>query len=148
MKCKEIKEYILHYLLGELDSVTEMRVNEHLLECADCRKQVDEMEILFARIKDTEEFRPDKKVLERIKKKVETKPTPAPVAFFKKPVKLYYAVVTLFIGIFLASIPVIFMEKKQTNTIKVRIEAKKNYEITTADSITFYAVPSRRLGGT
>ena len=148
MQCKEIKEYIFDYLLGELDSVTEMRVNEHLLECADCRKEVNTMETMFERIKDTEEFTPDKKVLERIIKRVETKPTPAPVAFFDKPVKLYYAVATLFIGIILASVPIIFMEKKQTNPTKVRIEAKKNYEITTADSITFYSVPSRRLGGT
>ena len=33
MNCKEIKEYIFDYLLGELDTLLEIRINEHLLRC-------------------------------------------------------------------------------------------------------------------
>ena len=40
MKCRELAEFILHYLEGELDAETRERFERHLSRCANCRRYI------------------------------------------------------------------------------------------------------------
>ena len=132
MNCKEIKEYIFDYLLGELDSVSEMRVNEHLLRCERCQKEVTKKETLF----------------EMIKKRIGIERRYNVFTFLNRPVKLYYAVATLFLGVFLMSVTNLVIEKRKVEPEKTKSKYKTKYESPSSDSIVFYTAPSHRLGGT
>jgi|GEM_PF-3049673 len=148
MECKEIKEYITDYLLGELDSVTEMKISEHLLECRVCQEELRNLETLLATMKDNKEFTPRKLVLRHIKKSVQSEKRFSTFAFFNKPVKLYYAVAMFLLGIFLMSIPTILIKNRDIKSEEIEIRPKARYETTTPDTIAFYAAPSHKLGGT
>ena len=39
MDCAEVRPALIELVFGELDSVEEMRVNQHLLACAECRRE-------------------------------------------------------------------------------------------------------------
>ncbi|TES90525.1 MAG: zf-HC2 domain-containing protein [Candidatus Cloacimonadota bacterium] len=148
MNCKEIKEYIFDYLLGELDSVSEMRVNEHLLRCERCQKEVTKIETLFERMNDKKEIAPDKKVYQLIQKRIGIERRYNVFTFLNRPVKLYYAVATLFLGVFLMSVTNLVIEKRKVKPEETKLKYKTMYESPSSDSIVFYTAPSHRLGGT
>ncbi len=146
MDCKEIRTNLFDYLLGELDPLIEMRVNEHLLECKECRRQIEETERLFETLKDSREFIPDNSILKSIQENALVNRKFNPFAFLNKPVKLYFAVAALLFGILLIFLPSLFTDNEQVEPLKTKTKPK--YESTTADSIAFYAAPSHRLRGT
>jgi len=148
MECKETQEYITDYLTGELDSVTEMRVSEHLLECRVCQEELKNLETLLATMQDNKKFTPRKLVLRHIKKSVHMEKRFNAFVFFNKPVKLYYAVSMFLLGIFLMSIPSILIKNRYIKSEETKVKPKARYETTTPDTIAFYAAPSHKLGGT
>lgn len=148
MDCKELKEHIFDYLLGELDSVTEMRVNEHLSECKVCQQEVKNIETLLETMKEKKEFTPNKNVYKLIKKRIRIKTGFSPFAFLNKPVKLYYAVATLFLGIFLMSITNLVIDRGKVRPEKIKSRFEAINESQSSDSVVFYTAPSHRLGGT
>lgn len=148
MNCKELKERIVDYLLGELDSVLEIRVNEHLLVCEKCKKEVEKMETLFESMKVKKEFTPDKNVYQLIRKRIRMEKQTNVLTFLNRPVKLYYAVATLFLGVVLMSVTDIVVEKRKPQPKEIKSKYKAIYESPSSDSIVFYTAPSHRLGGT
>ncbi|MCK4233498.1 zf-HC2 domain-containing protein [candidate division WOR-3 bacterium] len=148
MDCKELKKHIIDYLLGELDTVLEMRINEHLLVCKKCQEEINNMEILFASMEDKKEFSPSNNVYQLIKKRINIEQRFNPFSFLKRPVKLYYAVATLFLGILLMSVTNIFLDKEKSQHEEIKSKYKTRYESPSSDSIVFYTAPSHRLGGT
>ncbi len=148
MNCKEIKENIIDYLLGELDSLLEIRINEHLLSCERCQKEVTKIETLFERMKDKKEVAPDTKVYQLIKKRIGIERRYNVFTFLNRPVKLYYAVATLFLGILLMSITNLIVDKRNVQPEKIERKYKAIYESPSSDSVVFYTAPSHRLGGT
>ena len=148
MNCKELKKYTIDYLLGELDPILEMRVNEHLLGCKKCQQEIVETEKLLEAVKDEKEYLPGKRIYQKIKKSIRMGKRFNPFSFLNRPVKLYYAVATFLIGIFLMSLTNIFIENNEVQPKGIKTKYKAINESPPTDSIAFYAAPSHRLGGT
>ena len=58
MKCKEMQKHLDDYILGELDSVVEIQMNEHLAECKKCQKILEEKEAAMNVFRNTQRFEP------------------------------------------------------------------------------------------
>jgi len=147
VNCKQLKEHIIDYLLGELDTMLEMRINEHLSVCENCKKEVENMETLFEKISDKKELLPHKKAFQLVKKRIKIENRFNHFSFIRRPIKLYYAIATLFLGILLTSLSFILIDKGTIQQEEIKSSYKTKYEYPTPDSITFYTAPSRRLGG-
>ena len=58
MKCEEIRDLILDYLSGTLDSRMKSQIDEHTLSCSDCRQEIDAMSLVWQKVGDIPEEDP------------------------------------------------------------------------------------------
>jgi hypothetical protein len=58
MKCEEIRDLILDYLSGALDSRTKSQIDEHTLHCSDCKQEIDAMTLVWEKLGDIREEDP------------------------------------------------------------------------------------------
>jgi predicted anti-sigma-YlaC factor YlaD len=147
MKCEEVRKLIFDLLLGELEVLKEIMVNEHLLTCEGCRKEVEEAESFLESLRYTSQSIPDKRIFEKIEREMKLHLRNNPLTFLKKPVKLYHAILALLIGILAMSVVTFLITNQRTHTVERKEEYKTHDTSPPADSIIFYTAPSHRLGG-
>jgi hypothetical protein len=58
MKCEEIRDLILDYLSGAIDSRMKSQIDEHTLSCSDCRQEMDAMSLVWKKMGDIPEEDP------------------------------------------------------------------------------------------
>ena len=58
MKCKKIRRKLVAYLDGELDRKKRLSVEKHLLECTECRKEVNLLSETFYLLKNQKRITP------------------------------------------------------------------------------------------
>jgi anti-sigma factor RsiW len=146
MDCKTIREQLPDYLLGELDPKKELRVSEHLIDCASCKREVQELEKLLGAMKDERSSQPQRDVYERIRLTTGMRRTVPLLSILHKPIRCYHAVAALVLGIILASLSNTLLEKRAHLSGKIKPAHETIYESPASeDSITFYTAPSRQL---
>ena len=55
MNCSQIKEKLVEYIEGLLDGNQEKQIREHLNKCFDCQAELDELNELQAKLKESSE---------------------------------------------------------------------------------------------
>ncbi|RLE07661.1 hypothetical protein DRZ78_02600 [Candidatus Aerophobetes bacterium] len=58
MKCKKIRKKLVAYLDGELEKKQRLLIEEHLLRCAECKKEVDLLSKTLYLLKDQQRLKP------------------------------------------------------------------------------------------
>jgi len=58
MKCSEIKNHMIDYVLNELDPEYQIKVNEHLAICSECRGELQRTEVVIDGFRGTTRFEP------------------------------------------------------------------------------------------
>lgn len=148
MDCKKVQRQLADYLLGELDAKQEIRISEHLVHCGTCTKKAESLEDLFRSIGDEQRIEPSKKILERIRMQTGIRGPLTPLAMLLKPIRLYHALATLALGIILATISNVVIEKRAVRAENTQRPYRAIHEQLQSDSVTFYTAPSHRIGGT
>ncbi len=81
MNCEQIRELVEAYALGTLDAETQMTVEQHLAECADCRLLADEYREIVHRLPEAvaaaSPLRPPDSLKTRLMQDVEASEAPA-----------------------------------------------------------------------
>jgi predicted anti-sigma-YlaC factor YlaD len=147
MNCEDVKELLVDSLLGELDTLEEITVNEHLLTCQECQRELEETESFLKSLECARRSTPDKRVFEKITQEMKYRSQYNPFTFLKKPVKLYHAIVSLLIGVLIMSVITFIVTTQRSRPVERKEEYKTRETSPPSDSIIFYTAPSHRLGG-
>ncbi len=144
MNCNKIKKYLDDYILGEIDTSLEIKINEHLLECAHCRQQVNEKESFFASFKESAKFIPPEQTYQKIAGSV-FRPDPR-----KKPFlagwswRFAYTVAAFFAGMVLMRIADTQFNKFEEQT-EIEVKYEPTYRVPFSDTVLFYTAPPKNL---
>ena len=71
MKCKQIEKYVPDYFAGELEKDKKVLIEKHLKQCENCRKEVEELRILWDNIGKLPDVQPDEELRSRFIEKVD-----------------------------------------------------------------------------
>jgi len=141
--CKEIKKYFDDYILAELDSDTEIQMNEHMSECKECAEELTKREAAFNIVKSSARFEPSAETFRRIKRQIfiQRKQRRSLWIF---PKSFAYAVVAFLFGIALMkSLDVLFLKPEQSPRVEIKYETR--HEEPFVDTVEFYHAPAKNL---
>jgi hypothetical protein len=143
MKCAEFREFYDDYILHELESEIEMQVNEHLLECEPCRKEILEREKVIDLFRKSQKFSPPVTLYRRITNGLgvvhkERKP------IFGLPKGLVYAAAAFVLGVVMTrAIDSLFVRVERASPVEVKQEQLRPMPF--SDTVEFYSVPAKNL---
>ena len=98
-----IKKRLEEYFSGTADAATEHEIEEHLANCADCRKAVEKMRgqsVMIRTLRPPEESDPSPGFYARVIERIESQRVPSLWELFLDPAfgrRLVYALMTLFV---------------------------------------------------
>ncbi len=141
MKCAESKPYLFDFVVDEVDPDIEIRIHEHLSECAECRAYVAEIESVAARLQSPTRFAPDPGAYRRIRDALPRKRKQK--IFSWLPVSAGYALAAFLFGaVIMHTADNLFMRERTTETdVKYEPPSRLPY----ADTVEFYTVPVKNL---
>jgi predicted anti-sigma-YlaC factor YlaD len=144
MSCEEIREHIDDYILGEVDPALEIRINEHVLSCAQCRRELEEREAgigYFAAV-------PKAAVPDGAFRTIRSRLFPPRRG--KRPFFASFGGRLVFVSAaFLVGMVLMRMVDVASFRVKARpaieTKARPYYRIPFADTIKFYSAPAKNL---
>jgi anti-sigma factor RsiW len=143
MKCYEISKLLDDYMLGELTPELEIQVNDHITDCASCKKELQEREAVFAVIKKTAIFEPSDRSFQRIKDHKGRSVNKRYVLRFI-PKSFVYAFAAFILGLLvMRTVDVLAPGKKEIP--KAEIEYRYDHEKPFADTVHFYHAPAKNV---
>ncbi|KPL12849.1 hypothetical protein AMJ74_06030 [candidate division WOR_3 bacterium SM1_77] len=143
MKCSEMKNYLIDYVLEELDSELQIQVNEHLAICKKCRGEILQTEAVIDSFKDSARFKPTPGVYGKISEQIRVAKPERP-RIFGMPRSLVFALGAFLFGIVVTrSIDAIIVNVREPSSIEVRQEAPR--KVPFSDTVEFYSVPAKNL---
>ncbi|KPK64727.1 hypothetical protein AMJ83_00605 [candidate division WOR_3 bacterium SM23_42] len=143
MKCNEIENLQLDYVLEELTPELKIQVNEHLAICEKCSNEVKQTEALIKGFKDSERFNPASNVYGRISRQISV-PEPKRVRFLGMPRSVVFAFAAFVLGIVITrSTDTIIMNIRAPSRTEVRQETPRKTPF--SDTVEFYSVPAKNL---
>ncbi len=143
MKCIEIREFLFDLILSELDPEVEIKVNEHLAVCDECRAEFSRVDSVVLNLRRGTRFKPAPVVYERIAGSL-TVPRRQRAKLLGLPRNLTYALGAFVFGLVLArSIDTVATKGRRP----VRMEARQDEprRVPFSDTVEFYAVPAKNL---
>jgi len=143
MKCKEMHKYFDDYILGELDSVIEMQINEHLAECKMCRQILNDRETVINMIRNTQKFEPGAGTYDRIKSRIVI-PKKEKRLFWIFPKSLIYVAASFVLGLILMrTVDIIALQRIKSPQVEMRYEPSHKEPF--SDTVQFYSAPPKNL---
>ncbi len=144
MKCQELNEYFDDYILGEADPALEIRINEHLLECHQCRQVLEVRERLLADFRRASVGPPPESAWRAVRRAIgagrhERKPFYARW-FFQA---VYVAAAFLAGMVLMRTADVISLRAREKPVEETRI--RPPYRVPYSDTVQFYAAPAKNL---
>lgn len=144
MSCEEIRELIDDYILGEVDPAQEIRINEHVLSCAQCRKELEGREAgigYFAAV-------PKAVVSDGVYRTIQSRlfpPRRGKRPFFASLAgRLVFVSAAFLVGmVLMRTVDVVSFRVKEKPAIETK--ARPYYRIPFADTIKFYSAPAKNL---
>ncbi len=143
MKCQDIRSSLDDYILGDLDSDTEIQMNEHLSECKECAEELTKREAAFNIVKSSARFEPSAEIFRRIKRQIfiQRKQRRSLWIF---PKSFAYAVVAFLFGIALMkSLDVFILKPAERPRVEIKYETR--HEEPFVDTVEFYHAPAKNL---
>jgi len=143
MNCSEIKNYVIDYVIEELDPDLQIQVNEHLAICEKCRSEVQQTELAIDGFKDATRFKPATDVYRKIAEQIEVPRSKRP-RLLGMPRNLVYAFGAFVLGIVITrSVDNIILGVRGPSRIEVRQESPRRVPF--SDTVEFYSVPAKNL---
>ena len=143
MKCEEIKTLFDDYILGDLDSDTEIQMNEHISECKECAEELAKREAVFNIVKSSARFKPSPEAFGRIKRQISV-PRKQSRLFWVFPKSFVYAAAAFLLGVVLMrSLDVLLLKPEQSSRVETKYETR--YEEPFVDTVEFYYAPAKNL---
>jgi predicted anti-sigma-YlaC factor YlaD len=143
MNCKEIRKYFDDYILGELDPVIEIQVNEHLAECNNCQKELDDKETVMNFLKDSRKFEPSNEIYNRISSKIRV-PVREKKNIWVLPKSLVYTAAAFLFGIIvMRTADILFFQVEESPKVEIKYEPARKEPF--SDTVQFYSAPPKNL---
>lgn len=143
MNCREIRKYLDDYILGELDSDTEIQMNEHMSECKECAEELTKREAGFDIVKSSAKFEPSAETFRRIKRQIFVQRKQRRLLWIF-PKSFVYAAAAFLLGIVLMkSLDVLFLKPEQSPRVEIKYETR--HEEPFIDTVEFYYAPAKNL---
>jgi predicted anti-sigma-YlaC factor YlaD len=144
MKCQEFRDHFDDYILGEVEPAIEIRINEHLLECDACRRDIEERETLYKDFRDIPKAGPPGSAFFRVKKSIR-QPTRAKKPFYARwSLRTAALAATFILGmVLMRGVDVVSLRNREKPTMETGI--RPYYRIPYADTIKFYSAPAKNL---
>jgi anti-sigma factor RsiW len=143
MKCREIKTLFDDYILADLDSDTEIQMNEHMSECKECAEELAKREAVFNIVKSSARFEPSAETFRRIKRQMFVRRKQSRL-FRVFPKSVVYAAAAFLLGVVLMrSLDVLLLKPEQSPRVETKYETR--YEEPFVDTVEFYYAPAKNL---
>lgn len=143
MNCGDMKEYLIDYILEEMDPELQIQVNEHLAICDKCRAAAAETERMVDGFKGSARFKPVPEIYGAIAKRIR-KPKPDRARLFGVPKSLVFALGAFLLGIVVTrSFETAINSRVEPSRIEVRQEVPRMAPF--SDTVEFYSVPAKNL---
>jgi anti-sigma factor RsiW len=143
MKCSQIKNHIIDYVLNELDPEHQITVNEHLAICSGCRDELRRTEAVIGGLRGATRFEPTPAVYGKITEQI-TVPRPKRTRFLGMPRSLVYAFAAFILGVVITrSVDNIILNIRAPASVEVRRESPQ--KVPFSDTVEFYSVPAKNL---
>lgn len=141
--CREIKKYFDDYILADLDSDTEIQMNEHMSECKECAEELAKREAVFNIVKSSARFEPSAETFRRIKRQIFVRRKQSRL-FRVFPKSVVYAAAAFLLGVVLMrSLDVLLLKPEQSPRVETKYETR--YEEPFVDTVEFYHAPAKNL---
>ena len=141
--CKEIKKYFDDYILGELDSDTEIQMNEHMSECKECAEELAKREAAFNIVRNSARFEPSAETFRRIKRQIFVQRKQWRL-FRVFPKSVVYAAAAFLLGVVLMrSVDVFIFRQKEVPQAEIKYETHHREPF--VDTVEFYHAPAKNL---
>lgn len=143
MKCTEFREFYDDYVLHEIDPEIEMQINEHLLECEPCRKEISEREKIIDIFRRSQRFSPPGTLYRRVTDGIgDTHKERVPL--FGLPRGVVYAAAAFVLGVVMTkAVDSLFLRVEQLRPVEVKQEQLRPTPF--SDTVEFYSVPAKNL---
>lgn len=143
MNCKDIRKYFDDYILGELDPAIEIQVNEHLAECDNCQKELDDKETMMNLLKDSQKFKTPDEVYSRISSKIRV-PIREKKNIWVLPKSLVYTAAAFLFGIIvMRTADILFFQVTESPKAEIKYEPARKEPF--SDTVQFYSAPPKNL---
>ncbi len=143
MNCKEMKEYVDDYILGELDSAIEIQLNEHAVGCERCQSEIAEKEKVIKFFKGSHRFEPPTEMYRRISSRFVLSKKEKKI-LWNIPRSLVYVMAAFCFGVLLMRVvDVLSLRVEESPKVEMRYEPTHRGMI--SDTIQFYSVPAKNL---
>ena len=143
MKCAEFREFYDDYILHELEPEIEMQMNEHLLECEQCRGEIVEREKIIDLFRKSQKFSPPATLYRRISDGIGVVHRERR-QLFRLPKGLVYAAAAFVLGVVMTrAIDTLFLGVERTSPVEVKQERLRPTPF--SDTVEFYSVPAKNL---
>lgn len=143
MNCKEMKEYVDDYILGELDSEIEIQLNEHAVGCEQCQREIAEKEKVIKLFEGSQRFEPPTEMYRRISSRFVLSKKEKKI-LWKIPRNLVYVMAAFCLGVLLMrTVDVLVLRGEESPQVEMRYESTPKGLI--SDTIQFYSVPAKNL---
>jgi anti-sigma factor RsiW len=144
MSCEEIRKHIDDYILGEVDPALEIRINEHVLRCVACRKELEEREAGIGYLTSIPKAAVPDSAYRTIRSRLfppcrEKRPFFASLAG-----RLVFVSAAFLVGmVLMRTVDVVSFRGKARPAVETK--ARPYYRIPFADTIKFYSAPAKNL---
>ncbi len=146
MDCREIIKHLEDYVLGELDPSIEIQINEHLTECENCQKAIEERESLVSLFKKSRRFKPSHEAYRRVHSHIRV-PRKRSRFVWGLPKSLVFVTAAFLLGIMvMRAIDVFFFSLAERQKVEARYEPLQRVPF--SDTVQFYTVPVKNLART
>jgi len=143
MKCQDIRSSLDDYILGELDSDTEIQMNEHMSECKECAEELAKREAVFNIVKSSARFEPSAETFRRIKRQIFVRRKQSRL-FRVFPKSVVYAAAAFLLGIvFIKSFDRLVLKSEERPRVETKYET--HYREPFVDTVEFYHAPAKNL---
>ncbi len=143
MKCAEFREFYDEYVLREIDPEIEMQINEHLLECESCRKEISEREKIIDIFRRSQRFSPPGTLYRRVSDGIGAVHKER-VPLFGLPRGVVYAAAAFVLGVVMTkAVDSLFLRVEQLGPVEVKQEQLRPTPF--SDTVEFYSVPAKNL---
>ena len=142
MKCADVTAHLYDLVLEELAPDIEIRIHEHLTECAACRAEVQDIEKFTAALQDHVRHTPGRSAYRRVRRALPRKQKQR--LFSRLPASVGYAIAAFLFGAIVMRAADFFIRgDEQTAEQKIQYEPLRKMPY--ADTVEFYTVPVENL---
>jgi hypothetical protein len=143
MKCKEICDLLDDYILGELIPELEIQINDHLVECTSCKRNLQKKETAIIAIKKSTVFEPSSDSFSRIKRELPVPERPRNSIWFF-PKRFVYAFAAFLFGLVLMrSVDILIFRQREIPQAEIKFET--HHQEPFVDTVEFYHAPAKNV---